>query len=155
MGAGLSVVSAFLFTTAALSLVSDLLLLLRGFRSRRLLSRNPLAPVRPEASHRPVYRSVALQDHCPWVAPGASPGNFGLQSSTLRVLAISDHKLIGCMYLIFGFFAAPVGRNLWSLTLQRHCFLPGFALTKASAPFGLLEVFLGFFDQHFQGNFRG
>lgn len=143
--------SLLLFTALLLPLVSELLLLaLLGLRSRRLLLRSSSGTpeggaASPTLNYGSAARSGYFVDYAslrryrrvlakllqPYdattgqrmahPAPATGPA---LWRSIFRVLATSDHKLIGRMYLVFGFFAALVG-SIFSLVIRLQLTYPG------------------------------
>jgi hypothetical protein len=141
--------SLLLFTALLLPLVSELLLLaVLGFRGRRLLS-SAVAATPSEASRSLAYGGAARSRYSldyaslrryrrvlakllqPYdattgqrMAHPAPATGLPLWHSIFRVLATSDHKLIGRMYLIFGFFAALVG-SILSLVIRLQLTYPG------------------------------
>lgn len=66
------------------------------------------------------YDAVAARP----VAATAPASGAALWHSIFRVLATSDHKLIGRMYLVFGFFSALVG-SILSLVIRLQLTYPG------------------------------
>lgn len=141
-------------TALLLPLVSELLLLaVLGFRSRRRLRSAAAGGAAPSPLPygaaarsgrllpgdelllwwRPLrrYRRALALLLSPYdlttaaaVVPPAPPRGAALGRSIFRVLATSDHKLIGRMYLVFGFFAALVG-SILSLVIRLQLTYPG------------------------------
>ena len=143
--------SLLLFTALLVPFISELLLLATlGFRGRRLLeSRSNHRSVggsatralgyggadrsgySVDATSLRSYRSALAKLLQPYdatsgqrVAHPAPASGLGLWRSIFRVLATSDHKLIGRMYLVFGFFAALVG-SILSLVIRLQLTYPG------------------------------
>ena len=131
-----------------------LLLAVLGFRSRRKLTATAKAGTAAAAAplaYAEVSRSVYHEEYNPlswWrdlrnyrrvlalllrpydavaarpVATTAPVSGAALWRSIFRVLATSDHKLIGRMYLVFGFFSALVG-SILSLVIRLQLTYPG------------------------------
>ena len=145
--------SLLLLTAALLPLTSELLLLaVLGFRSRRRLTADrssAAAPAEPLAYAAAARSGSATLESLAWWAPlrryrralgrllrlydapAAQPvatpapaAGVALWRSVFRVLATSDHKLIGRMYLVFGFFSALVG-SILSLVIRLQLTYPG------------------------------
>ncbi len=132
--------SLLLLTALLLPLVSELLLLaVLSFRSRRCLGNTTTttASATMTLSYETAARSSSGEELLRWWRPlrsyrralqqlllpydavsattlpqPAPASGAALWHSIFRVLATSDHKLIGSMYLVFGFFSALVGSIL-------------------------------------------